>query len=303
MESMAKLKEQYHFTDEDAANLRDLAPLADEFLNSLAGHFMAYLYDIPETERLIQRHSSRDRLEAFHRQWFRTLFQGEYDEEYLRTLKRVGQAHVRVGLPVHYVNAAMSHVRHAIQHIIHDTFEDRDQRRLYRESVDKVIDLNLAVMTSSYREAEMRKVFVSRSLESGLIHLAERFTYGLNLILVLALAGVSMGVVGLFIRDMLDIFHGDVEKGILSALGAMLILWMMIELLDNEIKNLKGGSFNILVFVGVIVVAMVREILISTLRHDDLKTQAFLTVTLLVLGIVYYLLSKAQKCSFRERQD
>lgn len=75
----------------------------------------------------------------------------------------------------------------------------------------------------------------------------------------------------------------------------MLILWMMIELLDNEIKNLKGGSFNILVFIGVIVVAMVREILISTLRHDDLKTQAFLTVTLLVLGVVYYLVSKAQK--------
>ena len=75
----------------------------------------------------------------------------------------------------------------------------------------------------------------------------------------------------------------------------MLILWMMIELLDNEIKNLKGGSFNILVFVGVIIVAMVREILISTLRHDDLKTQAFLTVTLLVLGVVYYLVSRAQK--------
>jgi len=80
----------------------------------------------------------------------------------------------------------------------------------------------------------------------------------------------------------------------------MLILWMMIELLENEIKNLKGGSFNILVFVGVVVVAMVREILISTLRHDDIKTQAFLSVTLLVLGIVYFLISKAQKSSFKE---
>jgi uncharacterized membrane protein (DUF373 family) len=75
----------------------------------------------------------------------------------------------------------------------------------------------------------------------------------------------------------------------------MLILWMMIELLENEIKNLKGGSFNILVFVGVVVVAMVREILISTLRHDNLETQAFLTVTLLILGIVYFLISRSQK--------
>ena len=300
MESMAKLKEQYHFTDEDANNLRDLLPVADEYLSSLAGSFMEYLYESPDTERIILHHSPRDRLEAFHRQWFRTLFIGSYDEDYLRNLKRIGQAHVRVGLPVHYVNAAMSHVRHTIQHMIHDTFSDRDQRRMYRESADKIMDLNLAVMTSSYRDAEMRKVFVSRSLESGLIHLSERFTYGLNLILVLSLAGVSIGVMVLFVSDIMQIFTGKAEKAIFSALGSMLILWMMIELLENEIKNLKGGSFNILVFVGVVVVAMVREILISTLRHDDLKTQAFLTLTLLVLGIVYFLISKAQKCSFKE---
>ena len=300
MESMAKLKEQYHFTDEDANNLRDLLPVADEYLSSLAGSFMEYLYESPDTERIILHHSTRDRLEAFHRQWFRTLFIGSYDEDYLRNLKRIGQAHVRVGLPVHYVNAAMSHVRHTIQHMIHDTFSDRDQRRMYRESADKIMDLNLAVMTSSYRDAEMRKVFVSRSLESGLIHLSERFTYGLNLILVLSLAGVSIGVMVLFVSDIMQIFTGKAEKAIFSALGSMLILWMMIELLENEIKNLKGGSFNILVFVGVVVVAMVREILISTLRHDDLKTQAFLTLTLLVLGIVYFLISKAQKCSFKE---
>lgn len=301
MESMSKLKEQYHFTADDASNLHDLLPVADEYLNSLAGSFMEYLYENPETERLITRHSSRDRLEAFHRQWFRTLFQGEYNEEYLRSLKRIGQAHVRVGLPVHFVNAAMSHVRHTIQHMIHDTFSDRDQRRMYRESADKIMDMNLAVMTASYRDAEMRKVFVSRSLESGLIHLSERFTYGLNLALVIALAGVSIGVVGLFVRDLVHLFtDSSPEKAIFSALGEMLILWMMIELLENEIKNLKGGSFNILVFVGVVVVAMVREILISTLRHDDLKTQAFLTLTLLVLGIVYFLICKAQKCGQRE---
>lgn len=300
MDSMVKLKQEYRFTDEDAQNLQDLLPVAEQYLNGLAGHFMEYLTDLPEAQRIISVHSNKDRLEAFHRHWFRTLFQGEYDEEYLRSLKRIGKAHVRVGLPVHYVNAAMSHVRHAIQHMIHDTFPDREQRRMYRESADKILDLNLAVMTSSYRDAEMSKVFVSRSLESWLIRLSERFTYGLNLVLVLSLAGVSVGVMALFVSDIMQIFSGRPEKAIFSALGSMLILWMMIELLENEIKNLKGGSFNILVFVGVVVVAMVREILISTLRHDDLKTQAFLTLTLLVLGVVYFLISKAQKCSFKE---
>lgn len=43
------------------------------------------------------------------------------------------------------------------------------------------------------------------------------------------------------------------------------------------------------------IVSMIREILISTLRHDDLATQGFLAGTLLILGIVYYLVSLAQK--------
>ncbi len=300
MDNMDKYKEEYGFTDADARNLQDILPLAEEYLGGLTGHFMDYLTDIPEARDIIARHSAPNRLEAFHRQWFITLFQGKYDDKYLIDLRRIGQAHVRVGLPVHYVNAAMSHVRRAIQQMIHDTFNDREQRRMYRESTDKILDINLAVITSSYLDAEISKVFVSRTIESGLINIAERFTYGLNLVLVLSLAGVSIGVMGLFIKDLTHIFTGNPERAIFSALGEMLILWMMIELMENEIKNLKGGSFNILVFVGVVVVAMVREILISTLRHDDLKTQAFLTVTLLVLGIVYFLVSKAQKCSFKE---
>jgi uncharacterized membrane protein (DUF373 family) len=84
------------------------------------------------------------------------------------------------------------------------------------------------------------------------------------------------------------------EKGILGALGSLLIIWMMIELMDSEIKTLKGGKFNILVFIGVIIVALIREILISTLRHDSLETQVFLSGTLLILGVVYFLVAKSQ---------
>lgn len=296
--SIEVLKRHYYFTDEDARRLAELRGLAEQYQQQMVDEFHSYIVSQPETAAILAKESTVEKMGHYHRLWFLSLFQGVYDESYLQNLRRIGYAHVRVGLPVNFVNAAMHRVRHFLHHLIHDTFADRDLRRAYREAADKILDMNLSVMTSSYRDEEMKKVFVSRRLESGLIHLSERFTYGLNLVLVLALAGVSMGVVGLFVRDLLHLFTGDgPEKAIFSALGEMLILWMMIELLENEIKNLKGGSFNILVFVGVVVVAMVREILISTLRHDDLKTQAFLTVTLLVLGIVYFLVCKAQKCT------
>lgn len=294
MITMQELKEHYRFSDDDAELLQSLLPLAKENLERFNSEFYDYLYGIPETAEILNR-SDRARLRQMHSRWFLSLFEGDYDNHYLNHLVRIGNAHVKAGLNVHFVNAAMNQIRHFLLNLIDNSYTDRDHRRSLREATEKMLDMHLDVMSSSYREEEMRKVFVSRKLESYLIRAAERFTFGLNLILVLALAGVSLSVVALFVWDIAHIFTGNIEKGILSALGELLILWMMIELMDNEIKNLKGGKFNILVFIGVIIVAMIREILISTLRHDDLTTQGFLAGTLLILGIVYYLVSRSQK--------
>jgi uncharacterized membrane protein (DUF373 family)/hemoglobin-like flavoprotein len=291
---MQELKDHYRFTDDDAELLKSFQPLAAQHLERFNNEFYDYLYGLPETAAILNR-SNRERLREMHSRWFLSLFEGVYDNHYLNHLTRIGNAHVKVGLNVHFVNAAMNQIRHFLLNLIDCNYSDREQRRILREATEKMLDMHLDVMGSSYREEEMKKVFLSRKVESFLIKATERFTYGLNLVLVLALAGVSVSVVSLFVWDITQIFKGDMEKGILSALGELLILWMMIELMDNEIKNLKGGKFNILVFIGVIIVAMIREILISTLRHDDLTTQGFLAGTLLILGIVYFLVSTAQK--------
>lgn len=294
MFTMQDLRDHYRFTDQDAELLLSLQPLAEQNRERFSLEFYDYLYSLPETAAILNS-SNRPHLREMHVNWFMALFTGIYDNHYMNHLTRIGYAHVKVGLSVHFVNAAMNQIRHFLLDLIDANYTDRDQRRDLRKAVEKILDMNLDVMSTSYREEEMKKVFVSRKVESLLIRASERFTYGLNLALVLALAGVSLSVVTLFIWDILHIFRGNMEKGILSALGSLLILWMMIELMDNEIKNLKGGRFNILVFIGVIIVAIIREILISTLRHDDLTTQAFLAGTLLILGIVYYLVSLAQK--------
>jgi len=294
MTTMQDLKDHYGFTDDDEELLMAFQSLAAQHQEHFINEFYDHLYGLPETTAILNN-SNRQRLREMHGNWFISLFSGAYDNHYMNHLTRIGHAHVKVDLSVHFVNVAMNRVRHFLLNLIDENYPDRDERRALREATVKILDINLDVMSSSYREEELKKVFVSRKLESHLIRLTERFTYGLNLVLVLALAGVSISVALLFGWDIINIFRGDVEKGILSALGELLILWMMIELMDNEIKNLKGGKFNILVFIGVIIVAMIREILISTLRHDDLATQAFLAGTLLILGILYYLVSLAQQ--------
>jgi len=295
MLTMQDIKNHYLFTDQDAELLQELRSLAAANADRLADEFYDFLLGIPDTAEFLTDDTLMERLKQTHKDWFNTLFSGVYDNQYLHRLQRIGLAHVRVGLNAHYVNASMNVVRRFLIELLQEHYPKIEERRKYRNAVEKIIDINLDIMSASYQEEAMRKVFVSHRIESKLIGAAERFTYGLNLILILALAGVSISVVGLFVWDITHIFRGNVEKGILGALGTLLIIWMMIELMDNEIKSLKGGRFNILMFIGVIIVALIREILISTLRHDELTTQIFLAGTLLILGVVYFLIAKSQQ--------
>ncbi len=295
MVTIDELKRHYLFTDDDADQLKSLQPLAEAHKKSITDALYDHLLGIPETAEFLMDEAVLQRLKVSQQAWLVDLFSGQYDNHYLRKLEKIGLAHVRIGLNAHFVNCAMNFIRQALVNLIRDTYPDRETRRRLTDATEKILDANLDVMSASYLEEELKKEFVSHRLESKLVRATERFTYGLNLILVVALAGVSLLVVVQFAWDLLHIFDGKIEKGVLSALGTLLILWMMIELMGNEIRNLKGGRFNILLFVGVIMVALIREILISTLRHDPLETQIFLAGTLLVLGIVYFLVSKSQR--------
>jgi uncharacterized membrane protein (DUF373 family) len=295
MYTMQEIRGHYLFTNDEAETLRALLPIAESNRELMIEEFYSFLLGIPETAAFLQDEQLLKHQKKSHGEWFVNLFGGVYDNKYLHELQHVGRMHVKIGLNAHFVNAAMQTVRRFTVGMIRESFPEREDRRRNTEAVEKIIDINLDIITASYIEEELKKVFISYTLESKLIKATERFTYGLNLILVLALVGVSLSVVGLFFWEIAHIFTSDVEKGILSALGTLLILWMMIELMDSEIKTLKGGRFNILVFIGVVIVAIIREILISTMRHDLLTTQIFLAGTLLILGIVYFLVARSQR--------
>jgi uncharacterized membrane protein (DUF373 family) len=101
-------------------------------------------------------------------------------------------------------------------------------------------------------------------------------------------------VIGLFAYDLTHLFDGDLEKGLLSTLGSLLMLWVVIELIDNEIRQLRGGRFAIKVFISVAMVAVIRKILVTTLAAEAIEAQISLIAAVAVLGVVYWLISRVE---------
>lgn len=295
MENIKDILKNFRIDDGDRENLKQLKFIFENHKKRFSDEFYNGILEQKGASQFFPDEATIERHKKALEDWFLRLFSGEYDNRYMTYLRKVGNEHVKIGVSVHSLSAAMSMVRGFAINIIEQE-ADPAEKRDFISSFNKALDMNLEIITSAYREEELKTSFLSYRVESRLINFGNRFTYGLNLLLMIALIVLSVLVVGLFGSDISHIFEGNVERGLISAIGSLLILWMMIELLGTEIKHLQGEDFSINVFVGVALVAFIRKILISSFQEDITnETKYFLVASILVLGFIYWLISKTEK--------
>lgn len=294
MDAMKDMLKDYRFGPADAENLPRLAELLLPVADSLADEFYDYLAEDPRTARYFETPEAVERRKATIKGWFRDLLTAEYDNRLLRRLERIGKVHVKIGLPGHFVNAAMHFIRAFCGRHVAVQVPESPERDALVATLDKVVDLHLDVLTSSYREEELKNVFLSRRFESVLVRWAERFLHGLNLILMVGLLAMAVGVLSLFVSDVIHAFGTDLYRGVIQALGSLLLLWMMIELLQAEVDHLRGGRFHVRLFLELALVAFIRKLFIAALDHPEPVVFALLLGALLVLGFIFFLMARAE---------
>ena len=126
------------------------------------------------------------------------------------------------------------------------------------------------------------------------MNLSERLLHGLNLFLTIGLLVLALGVVALLGQDIYKAITGNLEYGLIRALGSLLVLWMMIELLHTEIEHLQGGNFHVRIFVELALVAFIRKIFVASFEHKEPTSFMLLLGALLVLGIVYFIVARVE---------
>jgi uncharacterized membrane protein (DUF373 family) len=292
METMQEIRKHYRLTSVDERNLKELASILLPLNDRLADEFYDYLAEDPHTAAYFRSREAVVKRKETMKAWFREVFTSDYDHRYLTRLQRIGKVHVKIGLSGHYVNAAMNFIRTFCQRQLEAEVNDPEMRRGLMDTLQKVLDINLDVMTSSYREAELKKVFLSHRVEFWLVRWSERLLHGLNLVLMVGLIVMAAGVTGLLVSDILHALRENLETGIIKALGSLLILWMMIELLHTQVEHLRGGRFHVQVFVELALVAFIRKLFVAGIEEKDAVTFALLIGGLLVLGIVFYMVGR-----------
>jgi uncharacterized membrane protein (DUF373 family) len=297
MQYYRKLKDHYQFTDEEAKILKNLQPrmekLADEFIDG----FYDYIWGFGKTAQFLKNQD----IITYHRkkikEWFVNLFCGQYDMPYFMYLYKIGEVHVKIGLPTHYVNSAFTYVRTFILSNIEENFKDKEHHVREIKAVEKIIDMNLDVLTSSYREEELSKFLSLSKVEKNILSGLKKFNSYINYFLAMALALVAFFAIGLFAYDIYSLFFTNIkiDKGVLTVLGSLLVLWASIELIQEEINHLQGKGFAIGAFIMLAMAALIRKVLIYSLSPEKGDELLIIATVILGLAISYWLVGAKKR--------
>jgi len=317
---LEKLFIYFEIREKDVKNLQFLGnillPYKDEFAEAFYDNLMKF-GDIKEyiPEQKLQR------LKKTIKEWYEKLFSGKYDSEYLLYLLRIAKVHVDEGIPPHYIIVAMNFVSRFCTRRIAKFFSDKAKEffEKYRKeqevvcdpqraeilegfvleevfermedltrSLRKILALNEDVLVSYYVDSELRTFLEAGKLERKAISFSKKFAVFMDIAILIGLMFLALFVIVLFGIDISHFFHGDLAHGLIAAMGDLLILWTVLELLNSEIKFMLGGELAVSAFVSVALAATIREALVVSLEHDKpIEFKLGIGALILILGIVY----------------
>lgn len=297
MQQHDSLKADYKFSEEEARILATLQPKMSEISERFINEFYDYIWGFGSTAKFLKNQKIIDYHRSKIKAWFVNLFCGKYDLQYFMYLYKIGEIHVRIGLPTHYVNSAFTFVRTFIIKSIQESVEDEESRLTAIKAAEKIVDINLDTLTSSYREEELSKFLSLSKFEKTILGGLKKFNSYINFFLAGSLALVAFFAIGLFSYDIYLLFFSDIgiEKGILTVLGSLLVLWAAIELIHEEINHLQGKGFAIGAFIMLAMAALIRKILIYSLSSEKGNELLIIGAVIVSLAVAYWLVNVKNK--------
>jgi signal transduction histidine kinase len=147
------------WTAADAANVGSVAGFLDPHLAPVVDDFYTEVARHPDAAKVITGGAAQiERLKGTLTEWLRELLAGPYDLTYVTRRWRVGWRHVEIGLDQVYTNVALSRLRRGLLRALDRHLPgDRRDSIAVRESLNTLLDLDLAVIEDAYQAEYMAR--------------------------------------------------------------------------------------------------------------------------------------------------
>lgn len=149
-----ELQRYVGFTEVDERVLRKVHPLLTDFFPAVSEAFYARVLEHEDARAALTRGEKHvGQLKGTLVRWMNELFEGPWDERYVERRARIGRVHVEIALPQHFMVSAMNVVRVQLRDRLAEVMDEHsEEARAARTALERICDLDLALMLHTYRE-------------------------------------------------------------------------------------------------------------------------------------------------------
>lgn len=160
---IARRKEYFNFTDKDCQSLIGLREIVAESIDEIVEEFYRHITPFNEMDRLIGDADTLQKLKNHQRIYILSLFDGQYDEDYVHSRLRVGVVHKRIGVAPKYYVSAVFHLGNILRDTIAGRTPDSCQTCIADlAAIEKILMFDLSLIFDTYIHSLMDEVRRSR---------------------------------------------------------------------------------------------------------------------------------------------
>ncbi len=152
------------FGPDDVKALNSHKSKVAEDIEVVVDAFYNQILKFDEMDRLIGDAGSLSRLKNYQRHYILTLFDGEYDAEYVHSRLRVGMVHRRIGVEPKYYISAVHHLKTVLQEVVIQGADKQCRKcAIGMAALDKIIMFDLSLIVDTYIDSLMEDARHSRA--------------------------------------------------------------------------------------------------------------------------------------------
>ncbi len=287
------LTKNYDLNENDVDNLLFIKPMISKYKDEFIEDFMDRMKTHAISEKQIAAMEANTAKLAM---WFDMLFDGNADNAYFAFVGKLGLSLNKYKFEPEFISSMISFVRLWLHEKIFSLMEDDVRRKSILLSMHKMMDINNELIISSYYEKLVSSYNPVHSYRNRVVDISEKFSFAVHALMVIVLIGLTLTAGYAFINDTVHLFGEQPDHALITALGSLLIIWVLVELLHTEVQMLKGGKFKNSIFISVALIAFIRDLMIITLKHEttNMLQHGFILAAITVLGIVYWLIVRTE---------
>ena len=160
---IARRKEYIGFTEADVKTLVSLKELIATHIEEITEEFYKMIVPFEEMDRIIGDAETLLRLKNYQRNYILSLFDGQYDEEYVQSRLRIGVVHKRIGVGPKYYVSSIHNLSSLLRKIVSSNSKNDCKSCVSGlGAIEKILMLDLSLTFDTYINSLMDEAKRSR---------------------------------------------------------------------------------------------------------------------------------------------